>query len=551
MLGMPGGMIFIPLGVPIAVLLFGPVWRDAGEATMALSLFTGAASITSVCTEAFKAAGRPNLLVRAHLAAVIAGGIAMIALLPLGLIGVSTGVSVGALGGATYCLWRVREVIGVSLGDLFTEIWPATLAAAGMAGFIQALERSLDADSHETLVGLAILGVEIVVAAVIYLTLLLALSAGVRSDARALATAIWRRETGRKDPQPTPEAEPVAPVVNAPYDEQAKEPVAVQRRTTASGPAGSTSDGEPLTTVVIPAYNSERLIGATIASVLAQTEPRLEIVVVDDGSTDNTVDVVKEFQGDKRLKLIRQSNKGVAAARNAGIASARTPYVSFLDNDDLWMPLHLERMAAALDADQEAAFANADGWVLDDTSGRVRRAPFSANTTVPNPLPREPSQLLLDLTEENFVYGSVTARRSVLNAVGGFAPEVNGTDDYDLWLRIVAADHLLARPKGRLIVQRIRTDSQGHDWAMMLRQQRKVIARLAANPAADANVHVVAERRLAQIDDLIEFETAEGPLGAVRRARRLAGRLQRRSIRPFTYHRHFPEEVREAFGGRL
>lgn len=97
----------------------------------------------------------------------------------------------------------------------------------------------------------------------------------------------------------------------------------------------------PLFSVLVPAYNIESLIRQTLESALAQTIQDLEIVVVDDGSSDKTTEVVHSFT-DPRIRLIHQANAGVSAARNRAIAEARGKYVAFLDGDDVWLPFHLE-----------------------------------------------------------------------------------------------------------------------------------------------------------------------------------------------------------------
>ncbi|WP_369726014.1 glycosyltransferase family 2 protein [Bradyrhizobium sp. LLZ17] len=105
-----------------------------------------------------------------------------------------------------------------------------------------------------------------------------------------------------------------------------------------------------LVSIVIPAYNAERFIARTLASAQAQTYEKLEIIVIDDGSTDNTRSVVEAIAAtDKRLELISTPNRGVARARNLGIENARGPYVAFLDADDLWHPTKIARQVEALD----------------------------------------------------------------------------------------------------------------------------------------------------------------------------------------------------------
>jgi hypothetical protein len=225
----------------------------------------------------------------------------------------------------------------------------------------------------------------------------------------------------------------------------------------------------PRFSVVIPAYNAERTIGDTIASVLAQTDGDLELIVVDDGSADSTPELVEHIAtGDSRLRLIQQPNAGTAGARNTGIAAAEAALVSFLDNDDLWMPRYLESMGAALDAAPEAAFAYCNAYALDDASLRIRR--LTEYDTRPPPAPGATwEEVALALVRRNFVMSSATVRRAVLEDVGGFRSDVHGVDDYDLWLRIVLEGRgCVSAGDAPLLLQRDLPDSQSKDDLTML-----------------------------------------------------------------------------------
>jgi PST family polysaccharide transporter len=160
-IGIPSGLILLPLGHPIAMLVFGKTWSDAGWAVMALCLLPAAGAIISVVSEVFKADGRPELLTRMHLLETGLGAAAMVALLPFGLIGVAAGISVGATGGAIYALHRVHVVLDLPIRSILREVAPPLAAAVLMAGCLLPVELLLvDAAGHDTGLGLALVAAE-------------------------------------------------------------------------------------------------------------------------------------------------------------------------------------------------------------------------------------------------------------------------------------------------------------------------------------------------------------------------------------------------------
>ncbi len=194
----------------------------------------------------------------------------------------------------------------------------------------------------------------------------------------------------------------------------------------------------PLVSVIIPAYNAQAFLRATLDSVLAQTYDRLEVIVVDDGSTDDTGAVVAAVKAtDPRVRLITKTNGGVSSARNAGIAAARGDYVAFLDADDIWHP---EKIAAQIDvlrpAGREryvAAFSlhlriDADGRV----AGKSRSWPFDEFSL--------PAHIVLRPVGNG---SSLIVRRDVAICAGGFDEDyvtrgAGGCEDFDFELRIAA-----------------------------------------------------------------------------------------------------------------
>jgi len=308
----------------------------------------------------------------------------------------------------------------------------------------------------------------------------------------------------------------------------------------------------PRFSAIIPSYNAERTIAATIRSVVAQTERSLELVVVDDGSTDRTAELIgRVSQEDARVRLIRQRNQGVAAARNTGIGATNAEYVSFLDNDDLWMPQYLARMGAVLDRSPDAGFGFCDGWSLDDSSKRIGRRSLFASSKPPRPLPPTAEDQLLRLAEDNFVWGSVTVRRSALEAAGGFDPAVNGVDDYDLWLRLLVAGHRAVLAEGRLILQRHRADSASQDHLMMVERLSAVCRRLADNSRASPEARARAAARLATLDARAAALRGQGGTrGFAYRARRTGAAVANRILKRWRYPQSPPPEVAEALRSR-
>jgi glycosyltransferase involved in cell wall biosynthesis len=220
-----------------------------------------------------------------------------------------------------------------------------------------------------------------------------------------------------------------------------------------------TSESHPTFSVVMAAYNSALTIGEAIESVRCQTRSDWELIVVDDGSHDRTADVAEAF-ADPRVRIVRTAgNRGPAAARNRGISLAQAPLVCTLDSDDLWLPQYLETMARTLDSNPTAAVACTDAWVLDQTSGRVRKKSAMAFLDPPEPLPEDTDTFLAELLQRNFVYNSVAARRESLQAVGGYDERLWIGEDWELWLRLAAAGFGFVRVPQLLAVYRQRADS--------------------------------------------------------------------------------------------
>ncbi|WP_082122612.1 glycosyltransferase family 2 protein [Methanoculleus sediminis] len=191
----------------------------------------------------------------------------------------------------------------------------------------------------------------------------------------------------------------------------------------------------PGVSVVIPLYNKGPYIVRALNSVLAQTVRDFEVIVVDDGSTDGGAEMVGGF-GDPRIRLIRQENRGVSAARNRGIDAARGELVAFLDADDEWTPRHLEALLQLRDKCPQAG-AYGTAYLLQENASTIRTPSYSAA------IPPEPWEGLLSSYFRDAILGSppisssiVAVPRRVLNEMEGFYTGAWYGEDVDLWGRI-------------------------------------------------------------------------------------------------------------------
>ena len=200
----------------------------------------------------------------------------------------------------------------------------------------------------------------------------------------------------------------------------------------------------PTVSVVIPTYNRARFLGAAVASVRAQTYPCLEILIVDDGSTDDTAQVVAALGNG--IRYITQPNAGPAAAHNRGIQDAHGDLVAFLDTDDRWLPEKTARQVALMMARPAVALVTADEALENGVGENLFASNFSRRNIVeqmrlsPDGVVSNSPALLLQV---NFISTStVLARRSVLVALDGFNPQLHYGEDLDLWLRIAARSEI-------------------------------------------------------------------------------------------------------------
>ncbi len=185
----------------------------------------------------------------------------------------------------------------------------------------------------------------------------------------------------------------------------------------------------PLVSIIMPAYNSREFIGEALDSIAGQTISDYEVIVIDDGSTDNTAQIAIEHP--IGVNLIKQTNRGPAAARNLGVSDSTGKFVAFLDADDLWKPTKLEKQLALFKADPEL------GMVFTENSLFDARGTFRDNL-------RKKELLMHGEIARNILLHSrvatptVMVRRDVLDVVGLFEEQLTHAEDDNLWIRIAA-----------------------------------------------------------------------------------------------------------------
>jgi glycosyltransferase involved in cell wall biosynthesis len=300
----------------------------------------------------------------------------------------------------------------------------------------------------------------------------------------------------------------------------------------------------------MPAYNASATIESAIRSVLAQTRTDFELIVADDESTDDTVEVAERFTSDPRVRIVRCKHGGLAATRNAALAVARGRLYSLLDSDDLWMPNYLEVMGATLDRHPKAGFAYTDAWAFDDATRRFRRETAMAPLNPPEPPPQDPAAFFAEMLRRNFVYVGATMRRSAIEAIGPFNAALQSSEDYELWLRMLARGYRGVRAPGLLGLYRVRRGSLSSDLLWMADSAIRVYAGLSEDPELPAWAREALRKRLeearAERADLVRLlERRRSYLGQRQRLaalkRTLLGRREWLSSPPAEVAEVFPD----------
>lgn len=249
----------------------------------------------------------------------------------------------------------------------------------------------------------------------------------------------------------------------------------------------------PRVSVIIPAFNAEQHIAEALSSVSAQTYDDWEVIVADDRSTDATPEIAAGFA---HVKVVRTpARTGPSSARNVGVAAADGELLAFLDADDYWLPECLASQVALFDRSggpragigivaTNARILGPDGRLLPDTYADYMRVPHVIDLTA--------------LLRWNAIFVSALTPRHVFDEVGGFAPEILGTGDHDLWIRILERGYKVASNPEPLAVYRVTPGSLSQDKASMARAAQTVYNRALERGNLTPTQRQIARRALRQ-----------------------------------------------------
>jgi glycosyltransferase involved in cell wall biosynthesis len=265
--------------------------------------------------------------------------------------------------------------------------------------------------------------------------------------------------------------------------------------------------------LIIATFNHGRFLAEALDSALAQTLKDVEVIVVDDGSTDETLSVLARYAD--RVRVIRQPNRGLAAARNTGLAAARGTYVSFLDADDVVMPTKLAEQAAVLEATPTLGWTYCDVLIETVATGNEMRASerFGYDARMLD------GWLFPELIHGNFIPAiAPLVRRTVLAAVGAFDDRLTALEDWDLWLRLSLIAEARYSP-AVLVRYRVHPGGMSEDRSRMDRNRFRVLDKLCrVRPAAVEGLGAVGRRIIADTHNWLGKEAyARGDWAEARR----------------------------------
>jgi len=216
----------------------------------------------------------------------------------------------------------------------------------------------------------------------------------------------------------------------------------------------SNNTREPMVSVILPAYNASGYIGEAVRGVLSQTYTNFELIIIDDGSTDNTADIVKSVD-DERIRYIRTENQGNYFARNRGLKESKGRYIAFLDSDDIWLEDKLKTQISIFLKDNDIGLCCTDYYVFfDEDKKNVYK---DTQHTFSEELMRQKRFIEILLLKNIIITSSVMVKNACFKHLGGFDTAHQNAMDYEMWLRI-AMDYKIYYAKERTLLKRL------HRW---------------------------------------------------------------------------------------
>jgi glycosyltransferase involved in cell wall biosynthesis len=249
----------------------------------------------------------------------------------------------------------------------------------------------------------------------------------------------------------------------------------------------------PAVSVIMPAYNAQRYLQAAVDSVLRQTFSDFELLIVDDGSRDETALIAQRYaEGDSRVRLFRQENAGPGPARNAGFQHASGRYFAFLDSDDEWDDTFLAELVAVLDSRPD----------VDVVIGNARNRGGSRNGLPCRPVRGEGLLITLAeiLADETCLFIMAVFRREVVDTIGGFDPDLLTNEEYEMWIRAALAGFAFTRHPRPLGWYTSRPDSLSSSDARMLTGILRVFAKTQPQLPPGSPERAILDRQIARFE---------------------------------------------------
>jgi hypothetical protein len=268
---------------------------------------------------------------------------------------------------------------------------------------------------------------------------------------------------------------------------------------------GAEDSGVVTVSVITPAWNAAAFLTETLDSVVGQTFADWEMLVVDDGSSDETPRIVASYaQRDARIRLLRQANAGPSAARNRAMREARGKFFALLDSDDRWAPGFLAAQLDVFERHPDTALVTANGYFLG--------GPFDGRPTRPLAAGHPILPLMELIANESAVFIMTVFRREVCETIGGFDERQWRSEDYDFWLRAAAAGFRFRRNPAPLGWYRVRGNSLSRDRARMIAGILETFGKVRPLCAADHGACAALDAQVTRFERELLLEEAKAAL---------------------------------------